>query len=138
MGSLGPIYNRDMDQKQYGLKFINRNHALRLTVIDQIADAQFRSQLAIFQVSNRDENDKSLPWEEALDAYDKDSTSYWLKFNSTDIIFDYQFNKRVSNRIQLVSGLDYEFKNPDTDRTAIADKGEDPFVGRILKNPPRL
>ena len=25
MGSLGPIYNRDMDQKQYGLKFNNRN-----------------------------------------------------------------------------------------------------------------
>ena len=131
MGSLGPIYNRDMDQKQYGLKFNNRNHALRLTVIDQIADAQFRSQLAIFQVSNRDANDKSLPWEEALDAYDNDSTSYWLKFNSRDFIVDYQFNQRVSNRIQLVSGLDYEFKNPDTDRTAIADKGEDPFVGGL-------
>jgi len=131
MGSLGPIYNRDMDQKHYGLKFNNQNHALRLTVIDQIADAQFRSQLAIFQVSNRNASDQSLPWDETLDVYDNDSNSYWLKFNSRDIIFDYQFNQRVSNRIQLVSGLDYEFKNPDTDRTAIADKGEDPFVGGL-------
>ena len=131
MGSLGPIYNRDMGQNQFGLKFNSNNHALRLTVIDQVADAQFRSQLAIFQVSNRNEDDKSLSWEETLKEYGKDGNGYWLKFNSRDFIMDYQYNQRISNRIQLVGGFDYELKDPNTDRTSIADKGEDPFVGGI-------
>ncbi|MBL51364.1 MAG: hypothetical protein CMG57_05345 [Candidatus Marinimicrobia bacterium] len=131
MGSLGPIYNRDMDQKQYGLKYNNNNHTLRLTLIDQIADAQFRSTIAQYQVLIRDENDKSLPWKQALDAFEQDSIGYWLKFNSRDFIMDYQFNQRFSDRIQLVTGFDYEFKDPNTDRTAVADRGIDPFVGGL-------
>ena len=131
MGSLGPIYNRDMNQGQYGIKYNNRNHSFRITTIDQIASAQFRHNLGLYQVSNRDANDQSLPWDETLDAYEKDSTTFWLKFNSKDVIVDYQYNKRFSDRLQLVTGFDYEFKDPDTKRTAIADRGEDPFYGGV-------
>ena len=130
MGSLGPVYNRDLSHHQYGLRFTNDNHFLRVTSVNQTGDATFRTNLGIFQVTQRDSiDDTSLSWENALKQYSESETSWWTKFNSDDILVDYQYTNQISHRINIVSGINYEFKDPETDRTTINDEGVSPITG---------
>ena len=54
---------------------------------------------------------------------------WWLKYNSDDYIVDYQYNNEFTNRLNFISGFDYEYKDPDTDRTTINDQGVSPITG---------
>ena len=61
--------------------------------------------------------------------YGRDGLGWWIKFNSDDVNVDYQFNNQLTDRLKVVSGFDYEYKDPHTDRTAINDKGISPITG---------
>jgi Outer membrane receptor for ferrienterochelin and colicins len=129
MGSLGPIYNRGLKRHQYGFRFNNNNHFFRFLRTNQIADAAFRLSLGLTQVIFRNSDDTSLSWQEALDGFEEYGLGWWLKYNSDDYIVDYQYNNKLTDRLNLVAGLDYEFKDPDTDRTSINDQGVSPITG---------
>ncbi len=129
MGSLGPIYNRGLNNHQYGLRFNNNNHFFRVTGINQIADAAFRVSLGLLQVIARNSDGTSLSWQDALDQYGDYDLGWWLKYNSDDYLMDYQYNNKLTDRLNLVAGFDYEYKDPDTDRTTINDQGVSPITG---------
>ncbi len=131
MGSLGPIYNRDLKRHQYGFSFNNNNHFFRATAINQVADAAFRVTLGLMQVIARNSDGTSLSWQDALDQYGDYGLGWWLKYNSDDYIVDYQYNNKLTDRLNFVSGFDYESKDPDTDRTTINDQGESPITGIV-------
>tara|TARA_Y100001934_G_C12357661_1_gene778958 strand:- start:110 stop:2902 length:2793 start_codon:yes stop_codon:yes gene_type:complete len=129
MGSLGPQYNRDLINHQYGLRFNNKNHFFRITARNQTGDAVPRTAIGIHQVTNRNSDGSSMPWNVAVEDYGKDGQGWWLKYNSDDFNADYQYNNQLTNRLKFVSGFDYEFKDPKTDRTAINDLGTSPITG---------
>ncbi len=129
MGSLGPQYNRDLVNHQYGLRFNNDNHFLRITSRNQTGEATPRTALGIHQVTNRDSYDNSMSWDDALETYGGSDAGWWLKYNSDDLMADYQYNNQISDRLKIVSGFDYEFKDPKTDRTSINDLGVSPIDG---------
>ena len=131
MGSLGPIYNRGLKRHQYGFSFNNNNHFFRATAINQVADAAFRVTLGLMQVIARNSDGTSLSWQDALDQYGDYGLGWWLKYNSDDYIVDYQYNNKLTDRLNFISGFDYEFKDPDTDRTTINDQGESPITGIV-------
>ena len=130
MGSLGPIYNRGLKRHQYGFRFNNNNHFFRFLRTNQIADAAFRLSLGLTQVIFRNPDGTSLSWQDALDGFEDYGLGWWLKYNSDDYVVDYQYNKKLTDRVNLVAGLDYEFKDPDTDRTSINDQGVSPITGK--------
>ena len=130
MGSLGPQYNKDLLNHQYGLRFSNNNHFLRFTGRNQTGEATPRTALGIHQVTNRDSSDNtSMPWDEALETFGGSDAGWWLKYNSNDLMADYQYNNQLSSRLKVVGGFDYEFKDPKTDRTSINDLGTSPIDG---------
>ena len=129
MGSLGPQYNRDLVNHQYGLRFNNDNHFLRITSRNQTGEATPRTALGIHQVTNRDSSGNSMSWDDALETYGGSDAGWWLKYNSDDLMADYQYNNQISDRLKIVSGFDYEFKDPKTDRTSINDLGVSPIDG---------
>ena len=130
MGSLGPQYNRDLINHQYGLRFNNQNHFLRITARNQTGEAVPRTAIGIHQVTNRNPDGSSMPWSVAVEDYGKDGQGWWLKYNSDDFNADYQYNNQLTSRLKVVSGFDYEFKDPKTDRTAINDLGTSPITGK--------
>ena len=71
-----------------------------------------------------------MPWSVAVEDYGKDGQGWWLKYNSDDFNADYQYNNQLTSRLKVVSGFDYEFKDPKTDRTAINDLGTSPITGK--------
>ena len=85
--------------------------------------------LGLTQVINRNSDGTSLSWQEALEKFEEYDQGWWLKYNSDDYLVDYQYNKKLTDRLNLVAGLDYEFKDPDTDRTTINDQGVSPITG---------
>ena len=127
MGSLGPQYNKDLVNHQYGLRFNNDNHFLRVTSRSQTGEATPRTALGIHQVTNRDSSGNSMSWDEALKTFGNSDAGWWLKYNSDDLMADYQYNNQISDRLKIVSGFDYEFKDPKTDRTSINDLGISPI-----------
>ena len=128
-GSLGPQYVKDLINHQYGLRFNNQYHFLRITTRNQTAISINRNSIAIHQVTNQNPDGSSMSWSRALDDYGSDGLGWWIKYNSNDINVDYQFNKQISNRLKVVSGIDYEYKDPKTDRTAVNDLGTSPITG---------
>ena len=129
MGSLGPVYNKDLIHNQSGLSFTNDNHFFRITSVSQTGLAAFRANIGIFQVTQRNDDGTSLSWKDALEQYSSSTTSWWTKFNSDDIIIDYQYTNQITNDLNVVAGYNYEFKDPDTDRTTISDEGVSPITG---------
>ena len=129
MGSLGPQYNRDLINHQYGLRLTNKNHFFRISSRNQTGEAAPRTAIGIHQVINRNADGTSLSWEDALKNFDESGAGWWLKYNSDDFNADYQYNNKVTDRLGIVTGFDYEFKDPNTDRTAINDKGRSPITG---------
>ena len=109
MGSLGPQYNRDLINHQYGLRFNNQNHFLRITARNQTGEAVPRTAIGIHQVTNRNPDGSSMPWSVAVEDYGKDGQGWWLKYNSDDFNADYQYNNQLTSRLKVVSGFDYEF-----------------------------
>ena len=83
------------------------------------------------QVIARNSDGTSLSWQDALDQYGDYGLGWWLKYNSDDYIVDYQYNNKLTDRLNFVSGFDYEFKDPDTDRTTINDQGKSPITGIV-------
>ena len=70
-----------------------------------------------------------MPWDEALETFGGSDAGWWLKYNSNDLIAEYQYNNQLSSRLKVVGGFDYEFKDPKTDRTSINDLGTSPIDG---------
>ena len=152
IGSLGPLYIKNLTNHQYGVRLINDHHSLRVSSRNQRADAASRTSIGVHQVDNRTLNGVTMTWAEALEAFDEDSLNFWfqnsssmswnealksfgedsnnwwLKYNSDEFIIDYQYNNKISDRLKVVSGLDYEFKFPKTERTAINDIGISPIT----------
>ena len=128
-GSLGPQYLKDLINHQYGLRFNNKYHFLRITARNQTGDSINRNSIAIHQVTNPNPDGSSMSWNRALTDYGRDGLGWWIKFNSDDVNVDYQFNNQLTDRLKVVSGFDYEYKDPHTDRTAINDEGTSPITG---------
>ena len=103
MGSLGPIYNRGLNRHQYGFRLNNNNHFLRFLRTNQIADAAFMLSLGLTQVINRNSDGTSLSWQEALEKFEEYDQGWWLKYNSDDYLVDYQYNKKLTDRLNLVA-----------------------------------
>ena len=57
-----------------------------------------------------------MPWSDALTAIESSDSYWWLIYNSDDITADYQYNNSITDRLKLVTGFDYEFKDPNTER----------------------
>ena len=108
----------------------NQNHFLRITARNQTGEAAPRTAIGIHQVTNRNPDGSSMPWSVALEDFGKDGVGWWLKYNSDDFNADYQYNNQLTSRLKVVSGFDYEFKDPKTDRTAINDLGTSPITGK--------
>lgn len=128
-GSLGPQYIKDLINHQYGLRFNSRHHFLRITARNQTAESINRNSIAIHQITNPNPDGSSMSWNRAIEDYGKDGLGWWIKYNSDDFIVDYQFNHKITNRLKVVSGFDYEYKDPNTDRTAVNDLGISPITG---------
>ena len=80
----------------------------------------------------RDPDDNSnISWSRALDKLEESGVNWWLRKNSDDFLLDYQFNKKTSDKLILVLGIDYEYKDPNTNRTLINDLGISPITGEF-------
>ena len=128
-GSLGPQYVNDLVNHQYGLRFNNQYHFLRITARNQTGKSINRNSIAIHQVTNPNPDGSSMSWDVALKDYGSDGLGWWIKYNSDDFNIDYQFNRQMTSKLKVVSGFDYEHKNPTTDRTAVNDLGTSPITG---------
>ena len=115
---MGPQYIRDLINHQYGLRFDNPHHFLRITARNQTAESINRNSIAIHQVTNPNADGTSMQWSRALEDYGRDGLGWWIKYNCDDINVDYQFNNQITSKLKVVSGFDYEHKDPKTDRTA--------------------
>ena len=82
------------------------------------------------QVFHRDsDTNESLPWEDVVENLEDYGLSWWLQLNSDDLFVDYQYNRKYKNNLGLVFGIDYEFKDPNTNRSMINDEGISPITG---------
>jgi len=70
-----------------------------------------------------------IPWEDALDSIEDFDDRWWLSFDSKDLWIDYQYNNNFTDNLKIVYGFDYEFKDPNTKRSAIDDIGISPITG---------
>ena len=126
MGSLGPIYFKDLRNKQFGLRFNNKNHFFRIVSNIQRGAALNRITVGLYQIQNGTDG-FSLPWKDALTSIESSESTWWLPYNSDDLLADYQYNISISDRLKFVAGFDYEFKDPETNRRTLNDKGISPF-----------
>ena len=102
MGSFGPNYNPNFSINQYGLKFTNKSHFLRLTINNQSGKMAPLSGMVQSQVYHRDpDTNESLPWEDVVDNLNEYGLSWWLQLHSDDFFVDYQFNKKLKNNLGL-------------------------------------
>ena len=122
MGSLGPIYFHNLNNHKYGLRFNNDNHFFRITSNIQRGKALNRVTVGQFQTQNSS-NGMSMPWKKALAEIESSESTWWLIYDSDDITADYQYNNSITERLKLVTGFDYEFKDPETNRRTLNDLG---------------
>ncbi|OUX32719.1 MAG: hypothetical protein CBE24_03010 [bacterium TMED264] len=130
MGSLGPIYFHNLKNHKYGFRLNNDNHFFRVTSNRQRGKALNRITLGLFQIQNSS-NGLSMPWRDALSAIESSDSYWWLVYNSDDIMADYQYNNSITDRLKLVTGFDYEFKDPNTERQTLNDFGYSRFKGTL-------
>ena len=130
MGSLGPIYFRNLNNHKYGFRFNNDNHFFRFTSNRQRGQALNRITLGLFQIQNSSDG-SSMPWSDALAAIESSDSYWWLIYNSDDFLADYQYNNSITDRLKLVAGFDYEFKDPNTERQTLNDYGVSRFKGTL-------
>ena len=130
MGSLGPIYFRNLNNHKYGFRFNNDNHFFRVSSNRQRGQALNRITVGLFQIQNSS-NGFSMPWSDALTAIESSDSYWWLIYNSDDITADYQYNNSITDRLKLVAGFDYEFKDPNTERQTLNDYGVSRFKGTL-------
>ena len=132
MGSFGPNYMRDLAVRQYGLRFTNRNHFFRMTRSHQTGKMAPIGSIIQTRMLFRDPIDNSnISWSRALDKLEESGVNWWLRKNSDDFLLDYQFNKKTTDNLILVFGIDYEYKDPNTNRTLINDIGISPITGEF-------
>ena len=145
MGSLGPIYNKGLTNHQYGVRFNNKNHFFRITSNNQKAKNMMKENIAGYQIRQGDIeygtietvngdstfviSNEIIPWNEALEGIEDFDDRWWLTFDSRDLWVDYQYSNNYTENLKLVSGFDYEFKDPNTKRSAVDDVGISPITG---------
>ena len=91
--------------------------------MNQDSDVLQRDILARFQAVN-----PNLTWKEAKEQFANED-KYWVTvYDGFDQYIDYQFNSNISSSLNLVTGLDFELKDPFTNRTGIKENGYDNFL----------
>ncbi len=134
MGSMGAYYNKNYENIMFDIQYSTDIHHLRYHFIDQGAESIFREPLAHFTAVT------GLPFDEAIERAGtgeiaSDSLTWFQNYAGIGHLFDYQFNTEIefaNHRIGIVSGIDYEFLDPTSNRTMFDDNGWDYFRDTLV------
>mgnify|MGYP001194871107 CR=1 FL=1 len=141
MGSYG-VYYLEVLSNISSLKYNSQNHSFRYSIILQDGIFKDRPIISSWQTSCQSENTElpnyyhdcdnrppaeQMSFEEAWKSFHLSEDSWKIEVDGIDQIIDYQYNNKIGSN-QIVSGFDFEFKNPNSHRTVMYDYGYDHFT----------
>ena len=134
MGSVSPIFSKN-NSLNIDTKYSSNDHSLRYNYKNQNMSGMVRYTVAQSQaIIQRDSVFNYMPWSqvwsEILPTTDPDLFGSILLGNATRHIIDYQYNRKITDELQLVSGIDYQYVDPETDRRNLNDYGYDRIYGK--------
>ncbi|SVB26650.1 uncharacterized protein METZ01_LOCUS179504, partial [marine metagenome] len=131
MGSVSPIFSKN-NSLSVDTKYSSNNHSLRWNHKNQKMTGMTRYTIAQSQaIIQKDSVFNYMPWSQVWsDILPSKNLDHWnmiMLGNATRHILDYQYNKQITDELQLVSGIDYQYVDPETERRNLNDYGYDQF-----------
>ncbi|MBH49820.1 MAG: hypothetical protein CMG69_03605 [Candidatus Marinimicrobia bacterium] len=128
MGSVSPIFSKN-NSLNIDTKYSSNDHSLRYNYKNQKMTGIVRYTIAQSQADiQKDSVFNYMPWSKVWSDILPNNNlneNIVLLGNATRHILDYQYSKQISDVLQLVSGVDYQFVNPETERKNLNDYGYD-------------